>query len=367
MTDMWQPRYSLTNSIVNGLTRIESARVIVESTPISLAILAEMSRQAKIRSTHYSTRIEGNRMTLDETEQIITGMHRVFHGRERDVAEIRYYWNALSWVEELASKKKPVSEETIMRIHVMVMHGKRVRLSPYRTGQNVIHDSMSGGIVYMPPEAPDVPILMDQMLRWMKQPGTAEIPPVIVAGLVHYQFVTIHPYHDGNGRTARLLATYLLHRDGYGLKGVFSLEEFHSRDIEAYYNALDIGDHHNYYMGRRDADLTSWLEYFVQILSTAFESAKQEALKFAGAPITSEPDELRRLDYKARTVLALFMRQELITSSDVAQTLGLSERMARVYLANWVNAGWLQISDPSRRARKYSLTESMRAFLLVSR
>lgn len=363
MADVWQPRYTLTNYIVNGLTRIEAARTVVETAPISPIALAELSRQAKIRATHYSTRIEGNRMTLDEAEDIISGRRRIFHGRERDVAEVRNYWDALTWVEALADKKKPITEDTIKRIQAMVMHGKRSKAAPYRTGQNVIRDSGSGSIVYMPPEAHDVPLLMGQMVCWIRYAGMEGISPVIIAGLAHYQFVTIHPYYDGNGRTARLLATHLLHRDGYGLKGIFSLEEYHSRDIEAYYNALDVGDNHNYYMGRADADITGWLEYFVRTLSAVFESARQEALKHTGTAASSIPDELRMLDHRARTVLALFSQQEQITSSDVAITLGLSERMARVHLAGWVDDGWLQIYDPSRRARKYSLAESVRRYL----
>jgi hypothetical protein len=67
--------------------------------------------------------------------------------------------------------------------------------------------------------------------------------------------ITIHP-SDGNGRTARLLPTFLLHRGGYGLKGYFSLEEHHARDLPAYYGALAVHPHHNYYEGRAIADLT---------------------------------------------------------------------------------------------------------------
>lgn len=64
------------------------------------------------------------------------------------------------------------------------------------------------------------------------------------------QFATIHPYFDGNGRTARLLTTLLLHRAGYGLKGIYSLEKYYTRDLEAYHAALTVGPSHNYYMGR---------------------------------------------------------------------------------------------------------------------
>jgi hypothetical protein len=116
-------------------------------------------------------------------------------------------------------------------------------------------------------------------------------------------------------------------------------------------------------MGRASAGLTDWLEYFVATLSAVFDAARREALKYTSTPASSEPDELRRLDHRARTVLALFAHQEAIRSADVAQSLGLSERMVRVHLTNWVTDGWLQIADTSRRGRKYSLSESVRRHL----
>jgi Fic family protein len=359
----WQPAFTLTHSMVSKLTQIEATRVVVESTLLPTPLLAELSRQARVRATHYSTRIEGNRLTLEEAEQVIADRRRAFHGREQDVAEVRNYWEALARVEEWAAQNRAVTEELIQRIAGIAIHGKRAKAASYRTGQNAIRDSATGVLVYLPPEASDVPALMAAMVNWIHQAERETISPVVIAGLAHYQFVTIHPYYDGNGRTARLLATFLLHRGGYGLRGLFSLEEHHSRDIMAYYHALEAGGHHNYYMGRADADLTGWLEYFVSTVSAVFEAAKQEALKHAEAVPAPEPDQLRRLDRRARLVLALFLHQEHITSGEVAQTLGLSERMARVLLAEWLAAGWLTLADPSRKGRKYALVDDFRRYL----
>jgi len=336
---------------------------VVETAGLPPAAIAELSRQARIRATHYSTRIEGNRLTLEEAEEVIAGRRRAFHGRERDVAEVRNYWDALTRVEEWAARKRPVSEDLIQRIAGIAINGKRNGPAAYRDGQNVIRDSATGGIVYMPPEASDVPGLMGKMVRWIHQAETDQVPVVLVVALAHYQFVTIHPYYDGNGRTARLLATFILHRCGYGLGGMLSVEEYHSRDIHAYYGALDVGGHHNYYFGRADADLTGWLEYFAGTLAKVFEFSREEAARYSESGLPAEPDELRRLDHRARIVLGLFTRRELITSADVADVLGLSERMARVLVAGWVSDGWLVVADPSRRARKYSLSERLRQFV----
>jgi len=273
----WRPRYKLTPAIARHLMEIEAARTIVEQIPLPAAVESELRRQARVRSTHYSTRIEGNRLTLAEAEKVVAGRRVQLHGRERDAGEVRSYWKALLRVEDWAARGDELTEELIRRLHALVEG--RVRPTPYRDGQNSIRDSETGALVYLPPEAKDVPGLMAGLVEWIRRAGEERLPPPLIAGLAHYQFVTIHPYYDGNGRTARLLATFLLHRDGYGLHGFYSLEERHARDLAAYYRSLTTHPHHNYYEGRERADLTPWAEYFLEILATVFTTTIQEVLR----------------------------------------------------------------------------------------
>ncbi|MBN1869999.1 MAG: Fic family protein [Candidatus Omnitrophica bacterium] len=360
---IWKPVYQLNPSIARALMEIEAAKAVVEKTPLSPAVEAELRHKARIRSTHYSTRIEGNRLTLREAQQVIEEKRVNFHGRQRDVDEIRHYWEALLKVEDWAAKKSEISEELICRLHEIVERGKRSKPSGYRDGQNAIRDSASGGIVYLPPEAKDVAALMAAMVRWAKQAQKEGLPPPIIATLVHYQFVTIHPYYDGNGRTARLLATFILQRDGYGLNGFFSLEEHHGRDLEGYYRALAVHQHHNYYQGRVEADLTSWVEYFIKLLSKVFQQARDEVVRIEGEEGAVEPEELRRLDHRARSVIALFAKKDRITVKHIAGQLGLSDRMARVLVSGWVKDGWLEVLDQSNRSRSYGLAKKYAKFV----
>lgn len=365
----WHPRYVITPAIARSLMEIEAARAVVDETPLPLAVEAELRRRARIRSTHFSTRIEGNRLTLAEAEEAISG--REIEGRERDVAEVRGYWVALLRVEEWATDKRALSEELIRRIHALVTKGTgsdgggkaKPAPTPYRDGQNVIRDSATGAIVYLPPEAKDVPALMAAMVGWAQEAEREGLPVPIIAGLVHYQFVTIHPYYDGNGRTARLLATFILQRGGYGLNGLISLEELHSQDLEGYYRALATHPVHNYYEGREEADLTPWLEYFIETTARVFRMAREGAQRSAREGISPEPEELRKLDPRARAVLALFTKMERIRTSDVAEALGLSDRMARVLIRGWVEDGWLVVADPSKRGRSYELSAIYRQFI----
>jgi Fic family protein len=83
------------------------------------------------------------------------------------VREVRNYWEALLRVEDWATQGKPLTEDLIRRLHALVEYGTRAKPTPYRDGQNVIRDSISGVIVYLPPEAVDVPSLMDSLVKWM--------------------------------------------------------------------------------------------------------------------------------------------------------------------------------------------------------
>lgn len=359
----WSPRFTLTPAIARGLMQIEAARALVEHTPLPPAAEAELRAHARVRAVHYSTFIEGNRLTMSQAKAAISDANLQIAGRERDVSEVRNYWNALLRVEDWAQKKKPLTEELIKRLHALVEVGPRAKPTPYREGQNAIKNSSTGALIYLPPEAEDVPSLMASLVAWAAEAERSGLPAPLIAGLVHYQFVTIHPYYDGNGRTARLLATFILHKGGYGLNGFFSLEEHHARDLHGYYQALTTHPHHNYYFGRSEADLTPWLEYFISTLAAVFEAVRLTAQKCAFEGRQAEPEELRRLDHRERVVLGLFASKETVTAPQVAAELGLSERMARNLLTDWVRDGWLEVADPSRRARSYSLSAKYRQYI----
>jgi len=243
--------FSFTSEIVGYLQSIERARESLRWVSLSPEISAQLKQQARLRSTHYSTRIEGNRLTLAETEQAVRE-GRTFHGRERDVHEVERYYLALEQIDTWVEHNSSITEERIRKLHALLYRGRKARPTPYRDGQNAIRDS-TGGLVYLPPEAGDVPALMQDLVAWMETQATI-LPIPVIAGLAHYQFVTIHPFFDGNGRTARTLATWVLFRGRYDLGGFYALEEFYAQDLPGYYDALVTHPHHNYYL-----TLRTWL------------------------------------------------------------------------------------------------------------
>ena len=205
----------------------------------------------------------------------------------------------------------------------------------------------------LPPEAKDVPALMRSLIDFVN--NDQQTPRVIVAGLVHYQFVTIHPYYDGNGRTARLLTSFLMRKYGYGLKDIYSLEEYYANDLGGYYSALATHPHHNYYEGRENADLTGWIEYFVRGVADVFEK-----IQIKTQTTNSRKDfssEMRQLDVTQRKILELFTEFQEVSSSQIAEYLEMSQQSARLLANRWVDDGFMIITNHSKKARKYRLAE----------
>ena len=211
-------------------------------------------------------------------------------------------------------------------------------------------------MVYMPPEAKDVPDLMQEMVAWLTASEIGGLPCPIRAGIAHYQFATIHPYYDGNGRTARLLTTLILHLGSYGLKGLYSLEEYYARNLGAYYDALTVGPSHNYYLGRAEAVVTRWVEYFCRGMAESFESVRKRAEEAAGLGVPDASHQLRMLDPRQRKVLGLFRDRDTIASHDVERLFKLSQRTSRELLLRWSQTGFLTVADPAKKSRKYRLS-----------
>lgn len=352
----------ITPKIATYLMRIEAAKQAVQDLPINPSVLRTLRETARLFSTHYSTMIEGNRLTQEQVSRVIEDQQH-FPGRERDEREVLGYYAALEKLEQLAASPVAVSEKHIQTLHALVMAGgrRKVKATPYRDGQNVIRDSRSRRIVYMPPEAKDVPLLMKEMVDWISSTERQELPCPIRAGIAHYEFATIHPYYDGNGRTARLLTTLILHLGGYDLRGLYSLEEYYARNLGAYYEALTVGPSHNYYEGRAKANITKWVEYFCAGMADSFESVKRRAAEAASSGAHDRSPVLRRLDPRQRKALELFKESDFITSSNVAELFSISERAARNLLTAWVANGFVVITVPAKKSRKYELSATYKA------
>lgn len=260
--------FSITNKITASLTRIERARGFLEGSALSEAWIAEMQDRALVLEAHHTTHIEGTRLTLEQSERLLTG--QAVPGTDPDDArELLNYRNAFELVGGYLGSGEPVTEGLIREIHkrlVQEVRGDSAAPGQYRKIQNYVVNAQTRENIYTPPPAHDVPPMMAELAAWLQ--GEHEIHPVIVAGIAQFQLVHIHPFLDGNGRTARLLSTLCLYRSGYDFKSLFTISEYYDRNRPAYYKAIQS-------VRENTLDLTQWLEYFAEGLATQMREVQK--------------------------------------------------------------------------------------------
>src|SRR5882724_12861879 len=122
----FNPNFTITPAVAGGLMRIEAVKQAIQTLPITPRVLANLRETARLYSTHYSTMIEGNRLTQEQVSGVI-GQQQHFPGRERDEKEVLGYYAALEKTEQLAADKNPITEQQIMILHGLVMAGGRAK------------------------------------------------------------------------------------------------------------------------------------------------------------------------------------------------------------------------------------------------
>lgn len=356
---MFTPKFTISPVLAQKLVQIERLAAELRHASITPNVLAGLRETAQIHTVHYSTFIEGNRLTMAEVQTLLHE-GQAPAGRERDEGEVRGYYVGLNQISGWVEAKADLTEARLQRLHALVMAEGRqtTKYSPYREVQNVIRNASSGAITYLPPEAHDVPELMADLCKWLNHEDTKNLPGPVVAGLLHYQYVTIHPYLDGNGRSARLLTTWQMHRSGYDLGGIYSLEEHYAKNLAAYYASLALGPSHNYYFGRHEADLTPWLEYFVDGVLKSFSTVADQTHLLPGNIKLPKVEPEIYLDQRKRQFLERLPSQAFVKSKDLAEMFSLSDRAARNLAQKWVDEGFLSVENSSKKSRLYRVTFS---------
>ena len=347
-------KWNYTNKLVNDLLKINRAKEVVDLLELPVSIEEEIKKETIAKRVHYSTKIEGNKLKLNEVKEVIENNKE---SHERNVLEVRNYFNALMYLNKEAENNNTITEELILKTHNLVSGKHLTYKNRFRDDQNVVKDSETGTIVYMPPEAKDVKNLINQMIKEFNGKNTNDIPIPIKAGIVAYEFVTIHPFWDGNGRLSRLLATYILKAYGYDLKGFYVVEEFYDKNIDDYYNSLQMGLHHNFYFGRKDADITEWLEYFIGTMANTFE-AVGERVKEIYKNSKEEMNIIDTLDKRERWVANYIITNNKIKAKDIANHFKINIDTANNWIKKWIEKEFLQrLDDKQIRNVDYVLTK----------
>lgn len=274
---MFSPKFTITNNILKLIGKIEASKEIIENAPLVPAYEAKFRQEAIIRTVHHGTHIEGNPLDTKEVVAVLGG--EKVDAKDRDIQEVLNYRKVLSYIDR---RKSEVGEKDLLTIHKLTVD-KLLRSDAsgkYRKTQVVVKNSKTGEISFKPPMATEVQKLVKDFFGWLVSPDSESVHPVLVAGVVHYVLAYIHPFVDGNGRTARALATMVLFARGYDVKKFFSIEEYFDRNAPRYYKTLQAVSNQKV-ESLSDRDLTPWLEYFCEGLAEELARVKERVQKLS--------------------------------------------------------------------------------------
>ncbi len=335
---MYEPRFQRTDTLIAMIGRIEAARAVVLRAPIAAQWESQLRHEALIRSAHHSTSIEGNPLSLEEVTDLLEGREVAAHPREK--REVLNYVEVLNYIDrEYQSRPdKPVTEETVCQLHRLVVRGvlPESEAGCYRQVPVVVGIPATGEVRFRPPDWDEVPHLVTDLVAWLNSSQASALMPVLHAGIAHYECVRIHPFVDGNGRTARALATLILYKRGFDTRRFFALEEYYNVDRQSYYDALAEAD--------QSDDLTGWLEYFVQGIAVEMVRLEQRITTLGQVVRLVAGTEIAALDLNPRQIRALefLLHEPRLTTALYSQWNRVSRATAQRDLADLVARGLLE-------------------------
>ena len=319
---MFTPNFRYTHKIVNNLTAIAKARAVILNAPLIPKWEVSLRREALLRSAHSSTAIEGNPLTLEQVSELAAGRNIMV--RRKDKKEVLNYLEALEKIPEFA-ERKPFKLTDLLELHKLVTRDTLENPADegsFRNQQVAVVNRATGQIIFMPPPTDQVATLVEEYLEWFNSEEVDEIDPVLEAGLAHYELVRIHPFVDGNGRTARVMASIVLFKRAFDIKRFFALDDYYDQDRRAYYTALKTVDQDR-------LDLTGWLEYFTEGVAVSLKAVEDKVIGLSQDIKFLKQRGQIALTERQMKIVERIIEKGSITNREVRQITGLSDEGVR--------------------------------------
>lgn len=324
-----------------------ASRALAELNALSLMVpdVDLFIRMHIAKEANTSSRIEGTQTQMDEA---LMRKEQVAPEKRDDWQEVQNYIEAINTaVEDL--KQLPLSIRVLKQTHAVLLQGVRgdhKMPGDFRTSQNWIGGSNLNNAVFVPPHPSEVPELMGDLEKfWHNE--QVQVPDLIRIALSHYQFETIHPFLDGNGRIGRLLITLYLVDKGLLHKPALYLSDFFERNRGAYYDALTVV--------RSSNDLLHWLRFFLTAVVETATSSKNTFMAIMTLRHEVEHQILtlgKRAENAKKLLLHLYQRP-MVSIGDVAEMLGLTHQSATALVKQLENLNILVETTGYGRNRLY--------------
>lgn len=344
----FKPKYTITDNILNNISQIMAGREVIEQAKLIPKWELKLKKEARIHNAHSSTSIEGNRLTLEQVAALSENKEVV--AAEKDKKEVLNYLKALDSIPEYASKKN-IDVNLFLKVHETVTIGTLredqdcgvFRNRQVFVGRHIFDGTSFKEIVeYMPPETKDVPHLVAEFLEWLNSEKTKELNSVILAGIVHYEIARVHPFIDGNGRTARLMAALVLYKSGFDHRRFFALDDYYDENRSAYYAALKTVQ-----VGK--GNITKWLEYLTGGVLYSINKVKDFIAKMELSP-KIENGERIELTQKQIKILERIKEKGKVSNKDLRDMFDISRQAILKEISKLINAKLIRLVGKGRSA-----------------
>ena len=346
--NIFAPNFNITPRISAVLDVIDRDKWLIDNMLLMPKYQVWIRREISVQRAAGTTRIEGADMDESGVSKLARdGVQGTPTGHE--LANINAL-NAYEFIDYLSDQLDvPIDELAIRELDRIFIRGASSQLTPgvYRKGQNRVGN-------FTPPDQGDVPILVRAFCNWLQSDD--DLNPILKAGIAHIHMVAIHPFWDGNGRTARGLSTLILQRSQFNFRKLLSLDWDMSQDRDRYFNAIERT------LGSRfllDYDATPWLEYFTSTLLSSVTRLVHRLTDWHRS-ITKIHEDLRDTDISDRQIdgLIFALHTGQITRADYIEIAGVSPITATRDLARLAR-GKLLVAEGKTRSRVYRLSKSL--------
>jgi Fic family protein len=290
--EAFRPRFEITPRMLRQLKAIEEAKGFLRAVRMRGEWAAELRQRSRVQDALSSVQLEGNTLTIEEASSLAAAPNPPA-GVSRSGQEFLNYLRAFEAIDGLRDARDySVGRRELLNIHRILVQG--VRGGDRYAGRLRVEDVAVGDrradgaliVHHQPPHWAEVEAHVDALADWLDrvkgkvsqrqlEAGQEDpwVHPVLVAGVAQHRLVWIHPFVDGNGRSARMFTTLLLYQRGYDFKYLFDLSSYYNRDRDKYYEALRTVD--------RTGDYTAWLTYFLGGFSRQMVTITKRAIKAA--------------------------------------------------------------------------------------
>lgn len=347
----YQPVFKVSDRVRRHLQDIERLRSTITSGHILPSVEASVRHRASVESVHSSTSIEGNPLDINQVRAVISS-DRILTKQEYAEIEVYNYKQALDYIDRRRSGGD-ITLDDILKLHQIITDRllDSTRSGKIRHRPVYIEDEQHQ-IIYTAVDAPRVKNELIDLLNWVKD-NQFVLHPVIIGAIIHFHLAAIHPFSDGNGRTARAATALYLALAHYDNDGALTLDTYYASDRPSYYAILRRLNGENY-ASSQQADLTPWLEYFAEGYLTSLRVLDAEIRLLSLATLTDKP----ALDRNDQDIISYVAKFGSLNISEAESILPeLSRRTIQHRLKRLVDQGYLDLVGATHEA-KYVLHQS---------